>query len=65
MSSVYKMDHLSVPTSVLFYMIQNTVNVTCITNFRYNKWKDVKKNFIFTSNSCIDNEAAIGLCNVA
>ena len=37
MSSVYKINHLSVPTTVLSYMIQNTVDVLCITNTGYKK----------------------------
>ena len=37
MSSVYKINHLSVPTTVLSYMIQNTVDVLCITNTGYQK----------------------------
>ena len=51
------MNHLSVPTAILSYMIQNTVDVIRITNTKYQKWKDhVKKKFIFIS--CIDNEEA-------
>ena len=73
MSSVYKINWLFIivgnfllPTSVLSYMIQNTVDFICITNTRHQKWKDnVKKKFMFIykySNSCIDNvEAAIWL----
>ena len=64
MSSAYKMNCLSVATSILSYMIQNTVDVICITNTRHQKWKDNVKNefaFIYRYNdSYIDNkEAAI------
>ena len=63
MSSVYKMNCLS---SVVSSMIQNTVDVICITKTRYQKWKDnVKQKFIFIyryNDSCIDNkDAAIWL----
>ena len=65
MLSVYKMNCLSVPISLLSYMIQNTVVVTCVTNTRHQKWKDnVKKKllFIYRYDSCIDNkEAALWL----
>ena len=39
MSSVYKMNHLSVPTTILSYMVQNTADVICIidTNTRHQK----------------------------
>ena len=56
------MSHLSLPVSVLSYMIQNTVGGIGITNTRYQKLKDnVKNKFIFIDrykNSCIDNEEA-------
>lgn len=39
MLSEYKVNCLSEPTSVLSYMIQNTVDVMCITNTRHQKWK--------------------------
>ena len=59
------MNHLSVPTSILSYMIQNTVDVICITNTRHQKRKDnVKNKFIFIygyNNTCIDNEEATTL----
>ena len=60
------MNHLSVPTSILSYMIQNTVDVIYITNTEHQKWKDiVKKKFIFIyryDDLGIDNkEAAIWL----
>ena len=67
MSSVYKMNCLLVTTSILSYMLQNTVDVICIPNTRHQKWKDnVKKKFIFIykyNESYIDNEkeAAIWL----
>ena len=50
MSFVYKMNCLSVPTSILSYMMQNTVDVIRITNTRHQKWRDnVKKKFsLFT-----------------
>ena len=35
--SLYKMNRLSVPTSILPYMIPNTVAVICITDTRYQK----------------------------
>ena len=65
MSSVYKMNHL-IPTSILYYMIQNTVDVKGIANTRHQKWKNnMKKQFIFIyryNDSCIENKAAaIGL----
>ena len=45
MFCVYTMNCLPVPTSILSYMVQNTVNVKCIPNTRYKKWKDnVKRN---------------------
>lgn len=48
MSSVYKVNHMSVPTSVLSN-IQNTVDVIHVTNIRYKKCKDnVKKLYLFT-----------------
>ena len=60
--SFYKMNGLSVPTSTLSHMIQNTVDVMNITNTRYQKWKEnVKKKFIFIymyKDSHIDNEEA-------
>lgn len=61
MLCVYKMNCLPVPTSILSYMVQNTVNIKCIPNTRYKKWKDnVKRNLhLFTdviNNTCIDNE---------
>ena len=62
MFSVYKMNHLSVPTSILSCMIQNTTDVIYITNTRHQKWKDVKKKFIFIyryNNSWIDNKEAV------
>ena len=62
MSSVYKMNHLSVPTSILSNMIQKTVDVICITNTRHQKWKgNVKRKLVFIyryNDSCIDNEEA-------
>ena len=58
---VYK-NELSVPTSILFYMTQNAVDVTCITNTRYQKWKyNMKKKFIFIYRYdylCINNKEA-------
>ena len=46
-------------------MIQNTVDVICITNTRHQKRKDnVKNKFIFIygyNNTCIDNEEATTL----
>ena len=35
--SVYKMNRLSVSTSIFSYMIQNIVDVICITNSRHQK----------------------------
>ena len=62
MSSVYKMNHLSAPTSILSYMVQNTIDVIHITNTGHQKLKDnVEKKFIFIyvhNDSCIDNEEA-------
>ena len=57
---------MSVPTSILSYMIQNTVDIIYIIITRSKKWEDnVKKKFIFFNgynDSCMDNEeAAIGL----
>ena len=54
------MNRLSVPTSVLSYTLQNTVDVMCVTNTRHQKGKkNVKKKFMFIyrySDPCIDNE---------
>lgn len=50
---------LSVPISILFYMIQNTIDVTCITSTRHKNEKIVKMKFILIyryKNSCTDNE---------
>lgn len=45
---VFKMNHLSLPIAILSSMIQNTVDVTCITNTRHQIWKDnVKTKFMF------------------
>ena len=59
------MNHLSVPTSILSYMIQNTVDVICIPNTGHQKWKDnVKKKFILIykyNESYIDNEEAVAI----
>ena len=45
MLSVFKMNHLPVSASVLFYMLQNSVDVTCINKAGHEKWKgNVKKN---------------------
>lgn len=41
MLSVYKMNHLSGPTSILSYMTQNTVDVIYITKSRYKKENNV------------------------
>ena len=42
-------DGLSEQTSILSYMIQNSVGVICITNARHQKWKKwyEKENFIY------------------
>ena len=50
MLCVYKMNCLPVPTTILSYMVQNTVNAKCIPDIRYQKWKDnVKRNsLLFT-----------------
>ena len=52
------MNYLSVPTSMLSYMIQNTKAVIHIINTNHQKWKDnVKKKCIFIyryNNSHID-----------
>ena len=50
MLCVYKMNCLPVPTTILSYMVQNTVNAKCIPNIRYQKWKDnMKRNsLLFT-----------------
>lgn len=62
MSSIYKMNYRSIPTSVWSYMIQNTVDVIHITNTRHQKCKgNVKKKFTLTyryNSLCIDNEEA-------
>ena len=54
------MNYLSVPTSMLSYMIQNTADVIVVTNAKYQSWKaNVKKQFIFIcsyNDSFIDNE---------
>lgn len=56
MLPVYKMTCLSVPMSILSYMIQNT---RCINNTRHQKWKPVKLICIYRStSSCTDNEEA-------
>ena len=60
MSSVYKMNRLSVPTSILSYMIQNTVDVNILLTLGIQNEKNVKK-FIFIyryNDSCIDNKEA-------
>lgn len=71
-SSVYKMNHLSVPTPILSDTIQNIVDIICITNTRYQKWKDnVKEKFTFIDrckDSCFDNKqqydcSVVALCN--
>lgn len=62
MIPAYRVNHLSVPASVLSHMKQNTVHITCIINRRHQKWKgNVKKKFICIyryNNLCIDNEEA-------
>lgn len=63
--SVYKMNCLSVPTSILCYMIQSTKMLYVLLTLDIKKKDNVKKKFMFIykySNSCIDNvEAAIWL----
>lgn len=52
------MNCLSIPTLILSYMIQNTVNVICIMNTRHKKCKDnMKEIHIYRyKDSCIGNE---------
>ena len=54
------MNHLSVSTAILSYMIQNTVDIIVIPNTKYQSWKaNVKKQFIFicsSNDSFIDTE---------
>lgn len=61
--SVYKKNHLSIPTSILSYFGKNNVDVRCITNARHQKWKDnAKKKFLFIYKySCTDNKQTIWL----
>lgn len=58
-SSVYKMNHLSAPTSVLSYVTSNTVDITLTLDIKHGK--DVRKKFIYIykyNDVCTDNEAA-------
>ena len=57
--SVYKMNCLSVPASILSYMIQNTADVLHITTLDIKNEKIMWIRFIFIyryNNSCTDNE---------
>lgn len=61
MLSVCKMNCVSVPTLILSYRIQNTVDVILIANSKYQKWKDNLKNHVYYyryHDWCIDNEKA-------
>lgn len=56
-SSVYKMSHLSAPTSILSYVTSNTVDITLAIK----DGKNVRKKFIYIyqyNDVCTDNEAA-------
>lgn len=48
MSSLDKTNQLSVCTSMLSYMIQNAVDLTCMTSTWHQRWKDnVEKKLMF------------------
>ena len=48
MSSIYKMNYLSTPTSMLpYYRIQDIVDVIGIINSRHQKLKDAKKENLY------------------
>lgn len=57
-----KVNHLSVYTSILSYMIENILDVLCITlNIENEKVMKMKFTFIYRyNNSCIDTEEAAG-----
>lgn len=61
-SSVYKMNCLSVPTSILCYMIQSTKMLYVLLTLDIKKKDNVKKKFMFIyrcDNSCIDSEEVV------